>query len=79
MPTFASPAVITPGQFGPIRVQSKAEMYSLVFTISFTGIPSVIQTITLIPAEAASIIASAANAGGTKIMETFAPVLSTAS
>ena len=37
------------------------------------------QTITLIPASAASIIASAAKAGGTKIIETSAPVLETAS
>ena len=47
--------------------------------MSFTGIPSVIHTITLIPAFAASMIASAANAGGTKIMETSAPVVFTAS
>ena len=54
-------------------------MYSLALTMSFTGIPSVIHTITLIPASAASIIASAAKAGGTKIMDTSAPVLVTAS
>ena len=41
--------------------------------MSATGIPSVIQTITLIPASAASITASAANAGGTKIILTLAP------
>ncbi len=46
--------------------------------MSFTGIPSVIHTITLIPASAASIIASAAKAGGTKMIETSAPVCSTA-
>jgi hypothetical protein len=34
--------------------------------ISATGIPSVIAIITFIPASAASIIASAAKAGGTK-------------
>ena len=37
------------------------------------------QIITLIPASAASITASAANAGGTNTIETSAPVLSTAS
>src|SRR5690554_6875930 len=79
IPTFASPAVITPGQFGPINLQSYAEIYSLALTISFTGIPSVIQIITLIPALAASIIASAAKAGGTKMIDTSAPVFSTAS
>jgi hypothetical protein len=36
-------------------------------------------TITFIPASAASIIASAANEGGTKITETSAPVSLTAS
>ena len=41
--------------------------------------PSVIQIITFIPASAASIIASAANGGGTKINEVFAPTLFTAS
>ena len=37
------------------------------------------QTITLMPASAASIMASPANAGGTKMMETSAPVFVTAS
>ncbi len=41
--------------------------------------PSVIATITLMPASAASRIASAANGGGTKIMLASAPVSSTAS
>ena len=47
--------------------------------MSATGIPSVIQTITLIPASAASIIASDANAGGTNKIETSALAFSTAS
>ena len=47
--------------------------------MSFVGIPSVIQIITLIPASAASITASAANAGGTKINEVLAPTLLIAS
>ena len=47
--------------------------------MSLTGIPSVIQIITAIPASAASIIASAANAGGTKMIETFAPAVETES
>ncbi len=41
--------------------------------MSATGIPSVIAIITLIPASAASIIASAAKAGGTKMIEVSAP------
>ena len=47
--------------------------------MSLVGIPSVIQIITLMPPLAASIIASAAKAGGTKMIETFAPVCATAS
>ena len=54
-------------------------MKSYALIISATGIPSVIQIITLIPASAASIIASAANAGGTKIIEVSAPASFTAS
>jgi len=41
--------------------------------------PSVMQTTTASPASAASITASAANAGGTKITDAFAPVFFTAS
>jgi len=70
MPTLASPGVITPGQLGPIKRQSLSDKYDLTCTISCTGIPSVIHTISLIPASAASIIASAANGGGTKIIDT---------
>ena len=47
--------------------------------MSFTGIPSVIVIITLIPASAASIIASAAKAGGTNMIEVSAFTLLTAS
>ena len=46
--------------------------------MSETGIPSVMVIITSIPASAASIIASAANAGGTKIIEVFASTFFTA-
>src|SRR5439155_456212 len=48
-------------------------------TISRVGIPSVMQTISSTSASAASMIASAAYGGGTKISEQSAPVLSTAS
>ena len=47
--------------------------------MSRTGIPSVIATTSSIPAPIASRIASAAKAGGTKIMVAFAPVASRAS
>ena len=46
--------------------------------VSWTGMPSVIQAITSIPASMDSTIASAANAGGTKIKEALAEVSSTA-
>ncbi len=45
--------------------------------MSAVGIPSVIQIITLIPASADSIMASAAKAGGTKIIDVSAPTFST--
>src|SRR5262249_60735098 len=48
-------------------------------TISGVGTPSGRQTPPAPPAPAASITASAANGGGTKITEAFAPVFSTAS
>lgn len=51
-------------------------MYTLV--MSETGIPSVIATITFIPASAASKIASAAKSAGTNIIEVFALVFNTA-
>ncbi len=47
--------------------------------MSSTGIPSVMQTASGNPASAASMIASAANGGGTKITDALAPVSRTAS
>jgi hypothetical protein len=47
--------------------------------MSETGMPSVIQIITSIPANAASEMASAANGGGTKMTDVLAPSDSTAS
>ena len=79
IPTLASPGVITPGQLGPTNTTSLSLIYSLAIIISLVGIPSVMAIITLIPASAASIIASAAKAGGTNIIETSAPAFSTAS
>ena len=80
MPTLASPAVMTPGQFGPTKVHpGRVSRCALTFTISATGMPSVMQMITLIPASAASKIASAAKAGGTNKMLVSAPACCTAS
>ena len=47
-------------------------------TMSSAGMPSVMQTTSAMPASAASRIASAANGGGTKITDAFAPVGATA-
>jgi hypothetical protein len=47
--------------------------------MSTTGMPSVIQTTSATPASAASMMASPANGGGTKITDAFAPVSLTAS
>jgi hypothetical protein len=47
--------------------------------MSCAGMPSVTQTAVLMPASAASIIASAAMGGGTNRSEASAPVASTAS
>ena len=46
--------------------------------MSSTGMPSVMATIVLMPASAASMIASAAKGGGTKIIVASAPVAFTA-
>ena len=73
-----SPGEIIPGQLGPIRVTSLSLRYLTTFMVSWTGMPSVIQAITSIPASMDSTIASAANAGGTKIKEALAEVSSTA-
>ena len=49
------------------------------FIMSIVGMPSVMQTTSGMPASAASITASAAPGGGTKITEALAPVACTAS
>src|SRR3954452_22639377 len=79
MPTFAFPGEITPGQFGPISRVFDCFTTSHAFTISSTGMPSVMQMTSGRPAAVASRMPSAANGGGTKITETFAPVSFTAS
>jgi len=52
---------------------------SFTFTMSRVGIPSVMHTTRPMPASAASMIASAAPAGGTNTTEQLAPALRTAS
>ena len=50
---------MTPGQFGPINLELLWSSIFLTYNISFTGIPSEIQTITSISEYIDSIIASA--------------------
>ena len=79
MPIFAMPGEMTPGQLGPIRRVGWSRRNALTWSMSATGMPSVMQTTSSIPAAAASMMASAANGGGTKIIEALAPVASRAS
>ena len=65
MPTFDWPGVMSPGQFGPIRRAPCSFTYRYTLVMSSTGTPSVMQTMSFTPAAAASIMASAANIGGT--------------
>ncbi len=65
MPIFDSPAVTMPGQFGPTRRDFEPSSERLTRTMSRTGMPSVMQTISGISASIASQIASAAPGGGT--------------
>lgn len=71
--------LMMPGQFGPIsRVLFCLTSLCFTRTISCCGIPSVMHTAKLISASIASIIAAAANGGGTNITVAVAPVPSTA-
>jgi hypothetical protein len=56
--------VMTPGQFGPISREPEPSSARLTRTMSSTGMPSVMQTISGMPASIASRIASAAKGGG---------------
>ena len=65
MPILHSPAVMTPGQFGPTRIDFEPSSARLTRIMSSTGMPSVMQTMSGISASIASQIASAAPGGGT--------------
>ncbi len=65
MPILAFPGLITPGQFGPTSVVSRDSRKAWTPIMSRAGMPSVMQTTSGSPAPAASMIASAANGGGT--------------
>ncbi|GJE08911.1 hypothetical protein AOPFMNJM_4259 [Methylobacterium jeotgali] len=65
MPIFDSPAVTTPGQFGPTRRDFEPASARFTRTMSRTGMPSVMHTISGTSAATASRMASAAPGGGT--------------
>src|SRR5262245_35176985 len=78
IPIRHSPGVTTPGQLGPTRRSAEPRSAARARTMSSTGMPSVMQIASAMPASAASRIASAAPGGGTKITEASAPVSTTA-
>ena len=76
---FTFPGAMIPGQFGPIsRDFVCRERACFTFTMSFCGIPSVMQTIKGTSASKASKIAAAAPGGGTYITLASAFTLSIA-
>src|SRR4051812_18153466 len=81
MPALDLPGEITPGQFGPtIRVLLLvAQACAQNDAVSCTGMPSVITTVSPMPASIASITAALANLGGTNTTDTSAPVADIAS
>src|SRR5436309_1060997 len=79
MPILAWSGVMTPGQFGPMSRLVVPARKCFARTMSAIGIPSVMQMTSGIPAAAASMIASPAASGGTKMSAQFAPSLATAS
>src|ERR1700676_4239021 len=79
IPILHFPGEIIPGQFGPIRRVLEFFSTAHTRTISSVGMPSVMQMTSGTPASMASRIASAANGGGTKIIDASASVSETAS
>ena len=65
IPTFVTPGVMSPGQLGPSSRDPFSCTNGITRARSSTGIPSVMQTISWMPASAASAMAPAASAGGT--------------
>ncbi len=80
IPALPFPGEMMPGQLGPIsRVAGWSSRNVIALSMSTTGMPSVIHTTSATPASAASMMASAANGGGTKTTDALAPVALTAS
>src|SRR6266576_1671788 len=79
IPILHAPGVMIPGQFGPISRVLFPRICAFTRIMSITGIPSVMQTTRSRSASTASRIESAANAAGTKIIETLQSVFCFAS
>src|SRR5262252_7461781 len=80
IPALALPGEMSPGQLGPMRrVDGRALRNVIARIMSNVGMPSVMQTTSASPASAASMTASAANGGGTKMTDALAPVALTPS
>src|SRR5512133_1091128 len=80
IPALDFPGLIRPGQFGPtIREPPLDWAYAKNSAVSLTGTPSVITTISGMPASTDSTTAAFVKAGGTKTTDTSAAVASTAS
>ncbi len=78
IPIFDSPGLIAPGQFGPTSVVLAVSRTAATLSMSATGMPSVMAMTRSICASIASSSASIAAAAGTKTIDAFAPVSSTA-
>ena len=65
MPILHSPGVMMPGQLGPISRLLLLSSARFTRTMSSTGMPSVMQMTSGMPASMASRMESAANGGGT--------------
>jgi hypothetical protein len=66
IPTLArAPGVMSPGQFGPINRTPRPCTNGMTRLMCITGLPSVMQTMSGMPASAASKTAPAAAMGGT--------------
>src|SRR5438105_5983527 len=79
MPMLHLTGEIIQGQFGPMSRDLRLFKNAAARTMSSVGMPSVMQTMSGSAASAASMMASAAKGGGTKITVALAPVLLTAS
>jgi len=79
MPTLASPGVMMPGLVGPISQVSVSWAYSRTSITSWTGMCSVMTTMSLMPALMLWMAASLTASGGTKKTEASAPVRAMAS